>query len=150
MCDTRKKEIDDLMNDFYSMEKQVEKVQVEKEPKETLEIVKSLTIIFNSMLRDIDHEYVARRKLENDHVWKDYEKCLYYDKTNENYVIPTVVLCVIALFTNPPGVGLGWIVAIIIGALLLCRSNNIKLDSNPYIRNKRMRWKNAIMKDYNK
>lgn len=87
------------------------------------------------MLRD--YEYIAKREADNDLFWKTHEKWYYYDRKNENYVIPTFLLCVVAIFTYPPRVGFMWCVLIIAGALFLCHCNNKKLDNSPYTQEKR-------------
>ena len=87
--------------------------------------------------RNIDYDYVWKRKEENDFIWQYYEKGLYYDPDNENYVIPTIILCVIGLFTD----GVEWCILIPLGAKFLAHCNNLKLDNNPRVVQKREEWK---------
>lgn len=83
----------------------------------------------NMFKRNIDYDYVWRRKEENGFVWQYYEKGLYYDPDNENYVIPTIILCIIALFTD----GIPMCILVVLGAKFLTHCNNLKLDHNPRI-----------------
>ena len=94
--------------------------------------------------RNIDYEYVARRESENDIFWQQDKKYLYYDRDNENHVIPTIVLCAIALFTSPPSLGFINGIMIIIGERYLSYRNNKKLDENPYIIAEREKRKRVI------
>lgn len=87
------------------------------------------------MLRDYD--YIAKRQAENDVFWRTYEKWFYFDRNNENYVIPTALLCVVVLFTNPIYLGITGCIILIAGALYLCHCNNRKLDINPNVQKRR-------------
>lgn len=91
--------------------------------------------------RNIDYEYVAKREEENDFIWQYYEKGLYYSSDNENYVIPTFILCLISLFTSP--VGIAWCFLISFGSRFLAYCNNLKLDRNPRVVQRREEWKKA-------
>lgn len=87
--------------------------------------------------RNMDYEYVAKREAENDKYWINYEKDFYYYKYNENYILPTILFCVIALFTSPIYIGIFGCIVLVIGALFLCHCNNVNLDNNPSIQQKR-------------
>lgn len=87
--------------------------------------------------RNMDYEYVAKREAENDKYWTNYEKDFYYYKYNENYILPTILFCVIALFTSPIYIGIFGCIVLVIGALFLCHCNNVNLDNNPSIQQKR-------------
>ena len=87
------------------------------------------------MLRDYD--YIAKRQAENDGFWRTYEKWFYFDRNNENYIIPTALLCVVVLFTNPIYLGITGCIILIAGALYLCHCNNRKLDINPNVQKRR-------------
>lgn len=104
--------------------------------------------------RKMDYEYVARREKENDLSWRSDEKYYYYYRENENYIIPTVLFCIVALFTNPPFVGICWCIIIVAGALFLCHYNNVtKLDNNPYVQMTRMKIRKTheeMKKDMNR
>ena len=88
------------------------------------------------MLRDYD--YIAKRQAENDGFWRTYEKWFYFDRNNENYIIPTVLLCVVVFFTNPIYLGITGCIILIAGALYLCHCNNRKKDNSPAIQKRRM------------
>ena len=90
---------------------------------------------FKFVLRD--YEYIAQRESMGDGFWKDYEKWFYYSRENENYIIPTILLCIVAFFTNPIYLGVSACVVIVAGALWLCHCNNRKLDMNPHVQKRR-------------
>ena len=85
----------------------------------------------------MDYEYVAKREAENDKYWINYEKDFYYYKYNENYILPTILFCVIALFTSPIYIGIFGCIVLVIGALFLCHCNNLNLDNNPSVQKTR-------------
>ncbi len=87
--------------------------------------------------RRMDVNYVNYISSLNDATWRNDEKRLYYSYKNEDYIIPTFLICVVALFTNPPFVGVCWCILIVLGALFLCHLNNLELDKSQWILNKR-------------
>lgn len=97
-----------------------------------------LDIDWNKLVGTRDYAYINQREMEGDGFWKTYEKWFYFDRTNENYIIPTIIFCVIALFTNPIPIGIAGCFMLIGGALYLCHCNNRKLDMNPHIQKRRM------------
>ena len=100
-------------------------------------------------MRNIDWDYVNRMNQLNDWCWQNSEKWLYYNYDNQNYIIPTIILNIIMFFTNPPGKNI--IACIIITCLMLylCHLNNVKLDNNPHIVNRRKIARESRIK-YNK
>ena len=105
-------------------------------------------IDWNKFIGYRDYDYVAQREMECDGFWKTYERWFYYSRDNENYIIPTIIFCIIAIFTNPPYLGIFGCVLIICGALFLCHCNNRRLDMNPSIQQRRweIRVNNEIFK----
>lgn len=79
--------------------------------------------------RNIDYDYVNKRMNENDILWRDHEKWLYYDRGNQNYIIPTVVLDIICFFSGGFVEGTVGIVLVTLGALAMCHKNNVALDN---------------------
>lgn len=88
-------------------------------------------------MRKIDYDYVEHVKALNDWMWKDTEKRLYYSYKNQEYVIPTFLICVVIFFTNPIHLAITGIVMFILGALYLCHCNNVELDNSEWVKEKR-------------
>lgn len=81
-----------------------------------------------------DYEYIAKRKASGDSFWREYEKWYYYDRENQNYVIPAIILNIICLFTGGGIIGIIFITAIF---LFKSYCNNCKLDNNPEVQKAR-------------
>lgn len=96
-------------------------------------------------MRNIDYNYVNIRKSENDYRWKQNEKNLYYSYKNDNYVIATILICVLSLFTK------GSIICSLIAFcvfLYLCHIANIELDKSDNIIKMREEYKKMWLKEH--
>ena len=84
-----------------------------------------------------DEAYIAQRKLENDASWKGYEKWLYFNRKNQEYIIPTIIGCFGLLFLN--GCGIVAAVGIIFIVKQQCNKNNMKLELDINIQKARIK-----------
>lgn len=87
--------------------------------------------------RNIDYDYVSKRMNENDSSWTEYEKWFYYDRDNQNYIIPTILLDIVCFFSGGFVEGTVGIILVTLGALALCHKNNVALDERPDILERR-------------
>lgn len=83
-----------------------------------------------------DYAYITERESENDMLWRDYEKWFYYDRNNQNYVIPTAIGCFGLLFVKG---GIVCIIFVLMYVFYKCNANNRALDNNPRIQELRMK-----------
>lgn len=91
------------------------------------------------MRKNFDANYVNRMSQRNDSFWRTYEKWFYYDYDNQNYIIPTILLNILMIFTNPPGKNILACIFITCLMLYLCHLNNVKMDDNEYfIKNRKI------------
>lgn len=95
-----------------------------------------------------DEKYIEERKRNND--WILYEKNLYYSIKNENYIIPTILICAFLALTY---YGIVKIIIVLAFVYYLCWSNNRELDNSPSILKRREEYKQTrikLEKDKNK
>lgn len=86
-------------------------------------------ILFKEEATMTVRQYISACKCINDYQWGD-EKWLYYDKRNQNYVLPTIVGCCLMFFVKDGIVGCFLLVGLV---KLMCICNNAKHRSHPYI-----------------
>lgn len=94
-------------------------------------------------------DYINRRKSNPDCIWEE-EKWLYYKYSHQNWILPIIICCVILFFTNPPGLNIIYIIVFVGWVLLLLHLDNISLDNDPKIVQRRLnhmefRIKNNMM-----
>ena len=89
-----------------------------------------------------DEKYIAHVKSLNDHMWRTKERGLYYSYKNQEYVIPTFLICVVIFFTNPMYLAITGIIMFVLGALYLCHCNNVELDKSEWVQKEREYCKN--------
>ena len=92
--------------------------------------------------------YINRRNVNPDNLWKGQEKWLYYKYEHQNYIIPMVIVSIIIFFTNPPIVNIAGIIVINGIVLFYCHLDNVaSLDNNPSIVKSRL-WHIEYRKEH--
>lgn len=81
-------------------------------------------------MRNIDYDYVAVRNADHDNFWEDHEKWYYYDRDNQNYIMPTILLSIIFLFTGGLAEGVIGIIVLVLLVRFKCYLNNCALDND--------------------
>lgn len=89
-----------------------------------------------------DEAYIAMRKQENDAMWREREKCLYYSYKNPDTILITIILCCLVVFVRG---GISAVPIIAFGGYVKCRLNNNDLDNSPNIQLEREMFKKYIL-----
>lgn len=93
-----------------------------------------------------DYNYIRQMKTLNDSLWRDKERWLYYNRQNQNFIVPIAVICFLCFFVKG---GPMLDVIIVAYTLWVCHENNKKLDRSVNIQIKRLRIREYRRKAYN-